>query len=449
MQKKVWLVMAMSCHVPVPVSSRKPIDGDRRNERIMTASAPRHIVVIGAGIVGACSAVKLRQDGHRVTLIDSVEPGRSTSFGNAGGIAVSGVVPLSLPDTIWKVPGWLADPEGPLAIRPAYLPKLIPWLARMWWAGASRKRVERQADALAALLRPTYEDYEPLWRDAGLTDLVRRDGCLALYESRADFEADAYAWTLRRDRGIETEIVDRHELRQMEPDLAPIFELGVLLPQWSRVLDPFKMVDGIAGLFRRLGGEIRQARVLGAELGPDGVRGLATDAGPIACDAAVVAAGAWSHEIARWFGSSVPLETERGYHATLPRPGPSPRRTLSLGGWVMTPMAMGLRLAGTVELAGLDASPNWRRAEVLVERAKRILPGLDAADASHWMGHRPSLPDSLPVISASPTVKNVFYAFGASHLGLTEGATTGRLIADLAAGRLSSIDLTPFRIDRF
>jgi D-amino-acid dehydrogenase len=408
----------------------------------------RNVAVIGAGVVGTCIAAKLVEDGHGVTLIDPLEPGRATSYGNAGGIAPTAVVPLSLPGTLGKVPGWLADPLGPLTIRWSYLPKLAPWLWRFWRAG-SQAQVAKQADALSVLLKRTYLDWDPLWKSAGLEDLIKRDGVLYLFETRAQYEAQAAEWKLRRDRGIRADVVDRHEIRQLEPAVAPTYEMAVHMPEWSRVLDPYRVVEGVADYARGRGLTIRRGKAIGARLGAKGVEAIMTDMGIVPCDAAVIAAGAWSQEAAGWFGSAVPLETERGYHMTLPKPNVELRHTINPGGFAITPMQMGLRLAGTVELAGLDAKPNWKRAEVLVKRAKRALPDLDATDASPWMGHRPSLPDSLPVISASPHYGNVFFAFGAGHLGLTEGATTGRLIADLVGGRTPPIDMTPYRIDRF
>jgi len=411
-------------------------------------SPHKNVAVVGAGIIGTCIAAKLVEDGHGVTLIDPLEPGRATSYGNAGGIAATAMAPLSMPGTIRKVPGWLMDPLGPLTIRWSYLPRLAPWPRRFWRAGTPEK-VEKQADALAALLKRTYADWDPLWKAAGLDTLIKRDGCLRLYESRAAYEADEPEWKLKRDRGVRMEIIDRHEIRQLEPQVAPIYELGVLTPEWNWVLDPHRIVTGVADYATGRGLRSWRGKAVAARIGANGVEAIVTDTGVVPCDAAVVAAGAWSHVAARWFGSEVPLETERGYHMTLPKPGVEIRHTINLGGWVMTPMRMGLRLGGTVELAGLDAPPNWKRAEVLVERAKRALPGLDATDASPWMGHRPSLPDSLPVISASPHHRNVYFAFGAAHLGLTEGATTGALIADLVAGRTPSIDMTPYRVDRF
>jgi D-amino-acid dehydrogenase len=411
-------------------------------------SPHKNVAVIGAGVIGTCIAARLIEDGHGVTLIDPLESGRATSYGNAGGMAATSIVPLSLPGTIWKVPGWLADPLGPLTIRWSYLPQLAPWLWRFWRAG-SPAQVEKQADALAALLKRTYLDWEPLWKAAGLTSLVRHNGCLALYESRADYEADAASWRIRRDRGVRCEVVDRHEIRQLEPALAPIYEMAVMMPEWGSVTDPHRIVAGVADYATGRGLKSWRGKAVDIRIGAAGIEAVITDTGVVACDAVVVAAGAWSHELSAKLGSPVPLETERGYHMTLPRPNVEVRHCLNLGGWVMTPMDMGLRLAGTVELAGLDAPPNWKRAEILVQRAKRALPGLDASDGSPWMGHRPSLPDSLPVISTSPRYRNVFFAFGASHLGLTEGATTGGLIADLVAGRAPPIDMTPYRVDRF
>ncbi len=238
----------------------------------------------------------------------------------------------------------------------------------------------------------------------------------------------------------------------MEPALAPIFKAGMFVPDWGHVADPYRVVAGIAESFVRHGGTVLQARVVDVEIGPDGPSAARTDGGErLSFYQLVVAAGAWSARLAKPLGSKVPLESERGYHTTLPTPGVSVNRMLhsAEGGFVVTPMAMGLRLAGTVELGGLDLPPNEARAKVLVTRAKRFLPGLNAEGGSMWMGHRPSLPDSLPVISRSPRFANLFYAFGHGHLGLTEGATTGRLIASLAAGRDPGIDLTPFRVDRF
>jgi D-amino-acid dehydrogenase len=416
-----------------------------------TGQATRRVAVIGAGIVGMSAARYIQRDGAHVTVVDPLPPGKGTSFGNAGGIAVTEVVPLSVPGTLARVPRWLLDPLGPLTIRWSYLPRLTPWLWRFWRAG-TRKRVEAASEALASLLASTYDDYEPLLLEAGIRDLLHRQGCISLYRSEAALEHDSLEWEIKRERGVRVERLGPNEIRQMEPDLAQVFHAGMFMPDWGHVADPYRIVAGIAEAFARSGGVIREGRVVSFEIGAEGPRSVDTVSGErIAFDQVVIAAGAWSHRLTRQLGSKVPLETERGYHTTLPNPGVDVRRMLhsAEGGFVLTPMSMGLRLAGTVELGGLEAPPNYDRAKVLVTRARQFLPKLNADGGSEWMGFRPSLPDSLPVIARSPRFANVFYAFGHGHLGLTEGATTGRIIAALAAGRPPGIDLAPFRVDRF
>jgi len=408
-------------------------------------------VVVGAGIVGICCARALQRDGAAVTVIDPLPPGRGASFGNAGGMAVTEVAPLALPGTIRRVPRWLMDPLGPLTIRWPYLPRLAPWLWRFWRA-STRARAEAAAQALADLHKSAYDDYAPLLAEAGISDILKRQGCISLYRSEEALARDALEWELKRRHGVRVERLGAEELRQMEPALAPVFAAGIFMPDWGHVADPYRVVAAIAEHFARQGGTLRAARAVRIEIADDAARAVLTEAGErIECDLVVIAAGAWSRKLARKLGDKVPLESERGYHSTLPTPGVRVNRMLhsAEGGFVVTPMAMGLRLAGTVELGGLELAPDYARARVLVDRAKRFLPGLNAEGASEWMGHRPSLPDSLPVIGRSPRVANALYAFGHGHLGLTEGATTGRLIARLALGRDPGIDLRPFRVDRF
>lgn len=411
---------------------------------------PLDIVVIGAGIVGVCCALQLRRDGHRVTLVDPHPPGTQTSFGNAGAISAQSCIPMSGPGMLKKVPTWLLDPLGPLAIRWAHLPKALPWLMRFVAAGARDKVVE-QSKALRALHKPVLEAHLDLARAAGCGELIRRDGSLYVYETEAAFQGDAGNRALARERGVELQELDASELRQMEPDLQPIFVRAVFFPEGAHTVNPGALVQRYADAFRAGGGEVRQARVRGFEMGPGGVAKVRTEDGDIAADRVVVAAGAWSRELAEAVGDSVSLESERGYHLVLPHSNVNTRRPISFieRRFMATTMEMGLRLAGTVEFGGLEAAPNWGRAEKLAEHARRAFRNVDTSEASRWMGHRPATPDSLPVIGRSPKARNVFYAFGHGHLGLTGGAITGKHIADLVAGRSPAIDLTPFRIDRF
>ena len=256
---------------------------------------------------------------------------------------------------------------------------------------------------------------------------------------------------LQRRRAVKFELLDREQIRQFEPSLAPIFERAIFHPEHSMTVNNFRLVQRLAADFVLHGGALLQERVSDIELGPKGPRCVVTDKARHDVDAVVVAAGAWSRELTRRLGHKVALDTERGYHVTLPDPGVKPRLPIHIAdfGFVATPLEHGLRFAGTVELGGLAAPPNWGRAEILLKRGRQVFPGLKEEGRSQWMGFRPSVPDSVPVISGSPRLPNAYFAFGHGHMGLSFGPITGRLIADLAAGRDPGLDMRPYRVDRW
>lgn len=410
----------------------------------------RSVTVVGAGVIGMCVAAYLQRMGASVTVLDPIEPGRSCSFGNAGALSPASCVPVAMPGILKQVPKWLVDPKAPLVVRWSYLPWAASWLLRFIRASSTRE-VERNAAALSALLRPVFDCYEPLLKEAGAESLIRREGQLYVYETEAAYQADAFAWELRRRHGARIEVLSSQELRELEPNLAPLFTKGILLPEHGHCIDPFGLVQALADSVRRNGGTILAQRVLDIEMDADRPRAVVTAAGRHAVDVLVVAAGAWSHQLARHFGHRVPLETQRGYHAMLRDPSCTPRRPIMWAEkrFMATPMQAGLRFAGTVELAGLDAPPDYQRASVLLEQGKRMFPSLSGGEVSRWMGHRPCLPDSVPVIGPSPHVRNVYFAFGHGHLGLSTASTTGRLVAELVMGAKPFIDPAPYRIDRF
>jgi len=416
----------------------------------MSEAREAPVIVVGAGIVGICCALYLQRDGRRVTLMDPREPGEACSFGNAGLLATGGVAPEAMPGILRSVPGMLMNPLGPLAIRWSYLPRIAPWLVR--YALSSRpRRVEEISLALAALAGQVLPAYEPLLRSAGTSDIVRRSGWLHLYESEAAFQASLPAHALRRRRGIRVEELRPEEIRQLEPDLAPIFARGAFFPDYAHTVNPKRLVDVLAADFARNGGTILRDSVRGFRIDAQGPRAVVGDAGERPASQIVIAAGAWSRPLAAELGSRLPLDTERGYHVMLPNPGIAVRHPLASteGGFAITPMEHGLRIAGTVELGGLRAPPNPKRAAAMLTRTQRMLPGLRTEGRSDWMGFRPSLPDSLPAVGRSPRFRNVYFAFGHAHRGLSFAAITGRLIADLMAGRTPVIDPTPYRADRF
>jgi D-amino-acid dehydrogenase len=420
----------------------------------MAAGTGRRVGVIGAGMVGVCAARWLQRDGHSVFLIEPGNPGEGASFGNAGAFNGSSVTPVAMPGVIRQVPGWLKDPLGPLSLRWQYLPTILPYLARMV-RSATPEKVRSQARALRPLIAPTVPLVRELARDAGAEHLIHQRGHLYVYRSAEALEKDALAWALRRENGVEIDEFDADELRQLEPVLSREYVRGLLVRENGHTSNPHGLVTRLVEQFRREGGEIVRARALGFRLDGKRLTAIRTDDGDLPADAAIVCAGAHSKPLAAALGDKIPLETERGYHLMIRDPEVMPRIPTADadGKFVATPMELGLRLAGTVELAGLKAPPDWRRSRILLTQARRMLPGLAAEHPEDrittWMGHRPALPDSLPVLGPSRSSPDVIYAFGHGHIGMTSAPMTGRVVADLVAGRPAPIDISPFAAGRF
>ena len=408
------------------------------------------IVVIGAGIVGTCCASWLQRDGHAVTLLEAEDPKFGASWGNAGALSPGSCVPLSMPGGLRKVPKWLLDSDGPLVVRPGYALRAAPWLIRFIAAGRASV-VPRIADALRALHGSVYECYRPLLEAANAASLIRESGSLVVYRDVNGFERGAAEWQMRRDRGAVFEVIEGAGIRELVPALSPAFQRAVLQPEHGYVVDPARLVRRLAEHFLEEGGAKVRDRAVTLVPFADGVRIDLASGSALTAARVVIAAGAWSKALLTGLGTRIPLETQRGYHMHLGSPGitlPMPV-SFSEDKFYATPMDSGIRLAGTVEFAGLDAPPNFERARHLAELAQRWLPDLRVDDASEWMGHRPCLPDSLPVIGAVAADARVLLAFGHGHNGMTGAPVTGRMIADMVAGRPTHIDPTPFRPDRF
>ena len=430
--------------------SRSPISAAAATPSAATSPAlPRSVVIVGAGIVGMACALFLQRDGHAVTVIDPREPGTAASSGNAGIIAINAVAPIALPGLVRRAPRLLFDRDGPVRLRLAYLPRIAPWLLRVLLA-ARPDRVEKISTALAALLDHANDAYGELLRLGDAAAFYRRTGWLKVYSTEAAFDQSAEERDLMRWHGVRFDILSGGEVRHMEPELAPIFVRGMFFPDCGLVLNPERLVATLAATFRERGGVIQReaARRFGAA---GRQREVITERARYTADAVVVAAGAWSGPLARALGARVPLDTERGYHLMFDMPEPGLRRPTLWGnhGFNLAPMETGLRLTSGVEFGGLDAPPNYRPIERLAGLAQTMLPGLTAQPRSRWMGFRPSLPDSLPVLGRSARQDGVYFAFGHQHLGLTLGAVSGRIIADLVAGREPGLDLAPYRAERW
>jgi D-amino-acid dehydrogenase len=408
------------------------------------------VAVIGAGIVGVSCALHLRRDGHDVTLIDPRAPGTATSFGNAGAIVTGAVVPNSTP-ALWRdIPRMLFDRDSSVRVRWSYLPRITPWLVRFLLAGR-HTRVEAIADALQPLVSRAYEAHRELAALSGADDMLRQVGWLKVYETEAAFAATQYDRDIMASRGVRSDVLGADEIRQLEPSLARRYVKGLFQPDTGFVTLPHRLVQAHAAQFQRLGGSLVQERVRGVQPLDGSVR-LDCELGFRTFDTVVIAAGAWSKELARQVGDRVQLDTERGYHLNLDpgeagelrRPVMFPER-----GFVLAPMLDGIRLTSGVELAGLHAPPDFSRIRRLLPVAREALPGLSDRVTRQWLGYRPSTPDSLPVIGPSARHRAVFYAFGHQHLGLTLGPITGRLIAAAVSGKQPEFDLSPYRAERF
>lgn len=415
------------------------------------------VVVIGAGIVGAATALELVKEGCDVTLLDTGAPGgqQAASYGNAAWLSPASIIPMSMPGLWRKVPGYLLDLESPLVIRWRHLPRLLPWLIRFIAAGATVAKVERTARALSSILSDAPKRHIALAAEVGLPEWISQTGLLYVYPERAAFEAEALSWRLRRDNGVQYEELEALELARHAPGLSPRYTFGAFVPAGCHCIDPGAYVAALVAHACAGGASFVQATATGFEITEGRLGAVLTTNGRIACDRAVVAAGAHSGALVRQLGDSIPLESERGYHVVFAGEGmtlPVPIMP-SDGKMGITPMRAGLRLAGQVELANIDAPPDWRRTDILAKTVATVFPALGekikSIHVDRWMGNRPSTPDGLPVISQAGFCKDVVYAFGHGHIGLASGPMTGRLAADLVMGLTSKIDVTPFRQSRF
>jgi glycine/D-amino acid oxidase-like deaminating enzyme len=415
----------------------------------MTQSSSE-VTVIGAGVIGMSAALALQERGFQVRVLDREGVAAGASRGNAGGFAFSEIVPLSAPGVMRKAPGWLLDPLGPLSVPPAYALQIAPWMLRFWRA-SWKDRYHASMSAQAALMDLSRDMLMARIRDIGAEDMLRHEGQLVLYEGRAEFEASLPGWDVRAGHNIAfSHLSSPEEIATIQPGISPQFDYGAFTPGWYNISDPALWVERLAQEFRERGGEIGIANVTGIRQQGDQVI-LHNDGADILTGRAVICAGAWSHHLARSLGHRIPLEAERGYNTTLPAGAFDLKTLITFAGhgFVVSRIGDGIRVGGAVEFGGLKLPPNYQRAKTLLTKAKKFLPALKTGGGTEWMGCRPSMPDSLPVIGTVAGSDRVTYAFGHGHLGLTQSAGTARLVADLVGGATPAIDLHPFRHDRY
>ncbi|WP_136442073.1 NAD(P)/FAD-dependent oxidoreductase [Pacificoceanicola onchidii] len=408
------------------------------------------IAIVGAGINGVATAIWLQRDGHDVILIDRLDPGEGASHGNGGVLASCSVVPVTVPGLLRKAPKMLLDPRQPLFLKWGYLPKLAPWLMK-YLAHGNTKDVRRIASALTGVIGDSLADHQALSAETGAERYLVPSDYLYLYPDRAAYEADAFGWGIRREMGFDWDELEGEDWRTYDPNFSDSIGFAARFGNHGTITDPGAYVKTLARHVESQGGKIVKAEVTGLVQEGGQVTGVRAGGETIACDAAVLALGAWSKGLADKLGLDVPLETERGYHLELWEPNIMPKAPVMVasGKFVATPMEGRIRLAGIVEFGGLEAAPSKAPFRLLRDNIRAAMPGLTWAREVEWMGHRPAPSDSIPVIGEVPGIRGAWLGFGHHHVGLTGGPKTGRLLAQMIGGHRPNIDVTPYSPSRF
>lgn len=406
------------------------------------------VAVIGAGFVGLSTAYWLMRDGHEVTVFDPAGPAGGASFGNAGTFANYACIPVNNPSVFRDLPRYLLAGDSPFRLRWSYLPQAMPWLLR-FLASSTQRRYTATATALSQLLGRAQQGYAEMMAEPALSGFVRPGECLYLYSGAAAFAASQETLALRRSLGVATEVLGRDEICRLEPGLAPIFDRGVLFGGSWFLSHPGEFLQTLADSLLDRGLQLERSAVTRVQADSGGVR-LHTQSGEQGFDQVALCAGVHSRSLARQCGDDVPVDAERGYHLMFPGCQGLISRPVGWAerGFYMTPMQHGLRVAGTVEIAGLKPQQHPGLLDLLAYSSRRAVPALTQPEAP-WLGFRPTLPDGLPVLGRSRASGRVIYAFGHQHIGLTLGGISGLLVADLVAGRTPLVDLTPFAPSRF
>lgn len=410
----------------------------------------KKISIIGAGVIGAATALALQQKGHEVLLLDREQPCAGASFGNAGAIVNGSCVPTAMPGIFFDVIKMLSQAHSPLSIRPSYLAKVSPWLLRFMWQSRT-SAVYKNATNLHALSQHAVHSWRQLTDNTELSQLFNAKGWLKVYQSEKTFDKTLTSRKLLDQMGTKYQCLNAAEIHDLEPQLATTFKRGFFQEDCLNVSDPQKLVQGMVELLISRGGRYQQFDVNYIEE-CNGIVQLKGKHGKLSTDSAVIASGAWSRMLAKQLGDDIPLEAERGYHLMLPESSSSLLSRPVVNGdnaFVLSPMNKGTRMTSQVEFAGLSAKPNYNKVRKLLPLAKQMLPKLEIREQSVWLGHRPSLPDSLPVLGYSSKTKNVVYAFGHQHLGMTLAAITADVIADLLSNKEPKVPLYPYRANRF
>ncbi len=412
-------------------------------------SKNKTIAVVGAGIVGCSCALWLQKKGFPVVLIDPQTPGSGTSSGNAGSIANYACIPVNSPDIFKNLPSLMFAADSPLSVDIGYAMTHLPWMLR-FLSNCRPSRVAHISRILGKILLRTYEGFNPLIEYCDAEDLLSRKGFMQVHCNQAEFDSAMVSNRVREEQGVSFTELNAGEVQELEPGLKKIFSKGLLFEEATQVVNPQALVQRFFDTFMDNGGDYKACEVSAISHTENRLCVHCADGERLDADRAVIAAGAFSGQIKGIGTSQLPLDTERGYH--LQYSGMQSLLSRPVGwhaaGFYATPMNEGLRIAGTVEIAGLSDSKNPRHLNYLKKYAQQMLELPDHADQD-WLGFRPTFPDSLPVIGYSINSEHVLYAFGHQHIGLTLSGITGKLISELINGEELSHNITPFSPRRF
>lgn len=407
------------------------------------------VIVIGAGIVGLSTAIWLRRLGRDVILIDKGKPGMGATFGNAGLLAQWAILPVNTPSLWREAPKYLLDPNSPLFLQWRKLPSMIPWLAK-FMSNATEVKTQNTAQALTGLLGDAVEQHKSLVRGTTLEKWITDSKLSYTYPNEAAFHADQYSWDMKRAAGFTPNLITGAAVQEEEPILGPSVKCLAVLEGQGHITNPGQYLAELATYFTDQGGTCVQAQVTDFEVSHGKIKTVHTDGGSFECDHAVVTAGIWSKDLMEKLGLKITMQAERGYHVIFENPSIVPRNPMMVtkGKFGVNAMDMGLRCAGTVELGDHHSGPSDAPLRLLEKRAKQAFPTLTYSGTKTWLGFRPTLPDSRPVIGEIGKT-GVFAGFGHQHVGLTAGPKTGRLIAQMITGQAPNVDISAFDPARY
>ena len=408
----------------------------------------KSVAVIGAGIIGICSAYFLQKSGFKVTLVDHNKPGSMTSYGHACTFADYACIPVNSPTIFKDLPSLLLKQNGPLAVDFKYILKNLPW-ALSFLKNCRKNKVEYIASSLANFLSHSRLSYDQLFEEVDVSQYINNNETLYLYKTEKEFQAAKYSIDLRKKNNVKIKKLNAAEIHEIEPNIAQVYFCGLIFEGSRHTINPIKVSEKIFETFLQNGGSYINKKITLINNTVNGVT-ITSENNTFDFDKIIISAGSWSRELALMIGDKFPLDTERGYHVLFENEKKLISRPVgwSQSGFYLIQIEEGIRAAGTVEIAGLQKNPNPKRLKMIENESRKLIPALGKVKST-WLGFRPTLPDSLPVIGQSTKNKNVFYAFGHQHIGWTLGAVTGKAITELVNNRNPNFDLSSFDPNRF